>query len=214
MEIARHYGRQPGIVEMAEQIIQEQKIIKAYLHPDCLIVTPRVELQTAKWGLIPFWVRDVEKVESIRSMTANAKAETAFELPSFREAIKKRRCLIPSTGYFEYHHEGKEAIPYRIFLRDTEFFSLAGMYEEWLHPDTKETIRTFSVLTVPANELCAYIHNGGRNPGRMPAILPPEKEKIWLRQNLTKEEVNRLLIPYDSSRMDACALEKDYLKRA
>jgi putative SOS response-associated peptidase YedK len=88
MEIARRYGRQPGIVEMAEQIIREQKIIKAYQHPDCLIVTPGVELQTAKWGLIPFWVRDVEKVESIRSMTANAKAETAFELPSFREAIK------------------------------------------------------------------------------------------------------------------------------
>jgi putative SOS response-associated peptidase YedK len=198
---------------MAEQIIQEQKIIKAYQHPDCLIVTPGVELQTAKWGLIPFWVRDVEKVESIRSMTANAKAETAFELPSFREAIKKRRCLIPSTGYFEYHHEEKEAIPYHIFLRDTEIFSLAGMYEEWLHPDTKETIRTFSVLTVPANELCAYIHNGGRNLGRMPAILPPEKEKTWLRQDLTKEEINRLLIPYDSLRMDACALEKDYLKR-
>ncbi|MDR1340417.1 MAG: SOS response-associated peptidase [Prevotellaceae bacterium] len=214
MEIARHYGRQPGIVEMAEQIIQEQKIIKAYLHPACLIVTHSAELQTAKWGLIPFWVRDVEKVESIRNMTANAKAETAFELSSFREAIKKRRCLIPSTGYFEYHHEGKEAIPYRIFLRDTEIFSLAGMYEEWRHPETKETIRTFSVLTVPANELCALIHNGGRNPGRMPAILPPENEKTWLRQDLTKEEVSSLLIPYDSSRMDACALEKDYLKRA
>jgi putative SOS response-associated peptidase YedK len=213
MEIARRYGRQPGIVKMAEKIIQEQKIIKAYQHPDCLIVTHNVELQTAKWGLIPFWVREVEKVESIRNMTANAKAETAFELPSFREAIKKRRCLIPSTGYFEYHHEGKEAIPYRIFLQDTEIFSLAGMYEEWRHPDTKETIRTFSVLTVPANELCANIHNGGRNPGRMPAILPPEKEKTWLLQDLTKEEVNRLLIPYDSSRMDACALEKDYLKR-
>jgi hypothetical protein len=72
MEIARCYGRQPGIVEIAEQIIQEQKIIKAYLHPDCLIVTPRVELQTAKWGLIPFRVRDVEKVESIRRKCCHA----------------------------------------------------------------------------------------------------------------------------------------------
>jgi hypothetical protein len=73
------------------------------------------------------------------------------------------------------YRTSSNSLPY--FFRDTEIFSLAGMYEEWRHPDTKETIRTFSVLTVPANELCALIHNGGRNPGRMPAILPPEKEK-------------------------------------
>jgi hypothetical protein len=74
------------------------------------------------------------------------------------------------------------------------------MYKEWRHPETKETVRTFSILTVPANELCALIHNGGRNPGRMPAILPPEKEKTWLRQDLTKEEVNRLSVQVDTKR--------------
>ena len=86
----------------------------------------------------------------MRKMTANARVETAFTQPSFRDAIKKRRCLVPSTGFYEYHHEGKEATPFRLFLPDMDVFSLAGVFEEWLNPETKETIRTFSVLTVQA----------------------------------------------------------------
>ena len=214
LEIARRYGRRTDIVEMAQEIIEEQRVQKAYLNPDCLIVTRDEMLQTAKWGLIPFWVHSVEQAESIRNMTANAKAETVFALPSFREAIKKRRCLIPSTGFYEYHHAGKEAIPYRIVLRDMEVFSLAGVFEEWRHTETKEIVRTFSVLTVPANELCMFIHNGGRNPGRMPAIVPIADEEKWLAPNLKEADVNSLLNAYESSLMNACALEKDFLKRA
>jgi len=214
LDIAKRYGRRSDLVEMAREIIEEQKVQKAYLHPDCLIVTSDNQLQTAKWGLIPFWVRNVEQAESIRNMTANAQSETAAALPSFREAMKKRRCLIPSTGFYEYHHIEKEAIPYRIFLRDTEVFSLAGIYDEWRNPVTQKIERTFSVLTVPANELCQFIHNGGRHPGRMPAILPISNEEKWLTPDLTVDDVHSLLIAYDTSLMDACALEKDFLRRA
>jgi putative SOS response-associated peptidase YedK len=178
-----------------------------------LIVTHSDQLQSAKWGLIPFWVRDIEKAENLRKMTVNARSETAFTQPSFRDAIRKHRCLIPSTGYYEYHYEGKEAIPYRIFLHEPEIFSLAGIYDEWIHPKTKETIKTFSILTVPANELCGFIHNGGRNPGRMPAILPVEDEEKWLNPSLKEYELSALLQPYNSKLMEACAMEKDYLRR-
>ena len=214
LDIAKRYGRRSDIIEMAREIIEEQKVQKAFLNPDCLIVTKDELLQTAKWGLIPFWVRDTKQAESIRNMTANAKSETAHELPSFREAMKKRRCLIPSTEFYEYHHVGNEAIPYRIFLRDTEIFSLAGIYDEWRNPETKGIERTFSVLTVPANELCSFIHNGGRNPGRMPAIIPVSNEEKWLTPDLKEDERNSLLTAYDTSLMDACALDKDFLKRA
>ena len=226
LAIAKRYGRQSDIVEIAKEILEEQRqaeeieetgthfVQKAFLHPDCYVVTHDEQLQTAKWGLIPFWVREVEKAESIRKMTANAKAETAASLPSFREAIKRRRCLIPSTGFYEYHHEGKEAIPYRISLRDTDIFSLAGVYDEWRHPATKELIRTFAVLTVPANELCGFIHNGGRNPRRMPGILTAADEMTWLRPDLTDDDIRGLLRPYDSVSMDAVVLEKDFLRRA
>ena len=216
LEIAKRYGKRldMDVVELAKEILEEQKIQKAFLNPDCYIVTQDEQLQTAKWGLIPFWVRDVDKAESIRKMTANAKAETAAALPSFREAIKKRRCLVPSTAFFEYHHEGKETIPYKIFLRNIDIFSLAGIYGEWRHPETKETIRTFAVLTIPANELCGKIHNGGRNPGRMPAILSMTDENIWLNPKLPENEVMGLLQAYDSGAMDAVVLDKDFLRRA
>ena len=214
LDLANRYGKRSDIVEMAREIIEEQKVQKAFLRPDCMIVTDNEQLQTAQWGLIPFWVREVAQAESIRKMTANAQSETAFTLSSFREAIKKRRCLIPSTGFYEYHHEGKEAIPYQIHLRDTEIFSLAGIYDEWLHPDTKDTLKTFSVLTVPANELCMYIHNGGRHAGRMPAILTIEDEERWLNPDLKADEIKGLLKPYESSLMEAQALEKDFLRRA
>jgi len=213
-EIAKRYGRRTDIIEMAREIIEEKKVQKAFLHPDCLIITKQELLQTAKWGLIPFWVTDVERIESIRNMTINAKSETVFTLPSFRDSVRKRRCLLPSTGFYEYHHEEKNAIPYRIVLRDIEIFSLAGIYDEWQHPETKEAIRTFSVLTVPANELCMFIHNGGRNPGRMPVIIPKSDEEKWLSPDLKEGEIKTLLNPYESSLMDACALEKDFLKRA
>jgi len=214
LEIAKRYGRQTDIVEMVKGIIEEQKVQKAFLTSDCFIVTDGEKLVQAKWGLIPFWVRDVKQAESIRKMTANAKAETAFELPSFREAIKKRRCIVPSTGFYEYHHEGKEVIPYRIVLRDTELFSLAGVYDEWVHPKTKERIRTFAVLTVPANELCGEIHNGGMNPGRMPAILKGADEERWMDNTVKIEDVKKMLSPYETGLMDAKELDKDFLRRA
>ena len=244
-EIAKRYGRKSDIVEIAREILEEQEreamapeggtigtlgtmgtgVQKAFLNPDCLIVTRDEQLQMAKWGLIPFWVRDLEKVKSIRNMTANARCETVFTQPSFREAIRKRRCLVPSTSFYEYHHlspgpspkergERKEAVPYRIFLRDMEVFSLAGMYEEWIHTETKETVRTFSVVTVPANELCAFIHNGGRNQGRMPAVLQVADEERWLRPGLSENDIRGLLVPYDTHLMDAGEMEKDYLRRA
>ena len=212
--MAKRYGRRSDIVEMAREIIEEQKLQKAFLHPECFIVTRHEALMTAQWGLIPFWVREVEQAEKMRKMTANARAETAFSQASFRTAIRKQRCLIPSTGYYEYHHIGKEAIPYEIFLKDTEVFSLAGMYEEWRHPQTKDTVRTFSVLTVPANALCSEIHNGGRNPGRMPAILPLEDEEKWLDADLSEQDIKALLRPYETTWMDAREMEKDYLRRA
>jgi len=89
-----------------------------------------------------------------------------------------------------------------------------GVYEEWIHTETKEMVRTFSVVTVPANELCASIHNGGRNPGRMPAVLRVEDEERWLSPGLSEKDIRGLLVAYDPALMDAGEMEKDYLRRA
>ena len=88
--------------------------------------------------------------------------------------------VVPVTGYFEFHHSGKEVTPHYIFLKDEEVFGLRGLCDEWEHPDTGEIVQTFTVLTVPANELCRGIHNGGKNPFRMPLIIGKENENRWL----------------------------------
>jgi putative SOS response-associated peptidase YedK len=147
-------------------------------------------------------------------MTLNARSETVFNLPSFRVPIKTKRCLIPSTGYFEFHHNEKEVTPYYIFLKDKEIFSLAGIYEKWLHPSTKELLTTFSILTVPANELCAKIHNGGKTPFRMPLIIPERLEEKWLDTSLNEKDINSFFHPFSSDSMDAYAIAKDFLKRS
>ncbi|MDR2145338.1 MAG: SOS response-associated peptidase [Tannerella sp.] len=191
---------------------EKSKVLKAFLHDDSYIITQNQDVEIAKWGLIPFWVRDVKTSKSIRNRTANARTENVFSTTSFREAIKKRRCLIPSTGFYEYHHEENEAIPYRIFLPETEIFSLAGIYDEWQNPETGEYLRTFSVLTCKANRLCGRIHNGGKNPGRMPVILRPEDEEIYLNPDLTKDGISGLFVPFEDSRMEAYPLDMNYLR--
>jgi putative SOS response-associated peptidase YedK len=214
LALAKRYGRRSDVIEMAREVIEEQKLKKAFLHSDCVLVTGDDQLEIGKWGLIPFWIRETEKAEKIRNSTANAVSETVFNLSSFREVIRNRRCLIPSTGFYEYHHdEEKEAIPYRIYVKDEDIFSLAGVYDEWRNPETKKIVKTFSVLTVPANELCFFINNGGRNPGRMPVVLSVENEKKWLSSEINKNEIEGMMTSYPSELMKADVAEKGLLKR-
>lgn len=216
--LAARYGKKlMSVVEIAEQIMkeEEQYHINAFSNPECLIITSDEELQSLTWGLIPFWTKTESEAGKIRKMTYNARSETVFDKPSFRNAIKHRRCIIPSTGYFEYHHnQDKSTTPYYIFLKDTpeDVFSIAGIYEEWTNKETGETLTTFSMLTTEANEFTKKIHNGGKNPFRMPLILRKEDEENWLDPNLSKEEIQKLLKTYPANNMDAYQILKDFVK--
>jgi putative SOS response-associated peptidase YedK len=150
----------------------------------------------------------------IRKMTLNAKSETVFSLPSFRKPILSKRCLLPSTGYFEFHHAENEVIPYYIFLKNEKIFSIGAIFEIWQNPVTNENMQTFSVLTVPANELCAKIHNGGKNPFRMPLIIDREQEEHWLDMSLNNSNIKRFFEPYNASEMDAYSITKDFIKKS
>lgn len=211
IKLAARYGRKSDILEITQDIIGEQYHINAFNFPRCPIITTSDEVQVFNWGLIPFWVRTEEDAYEIRKMTLNAKAETIFEKPSFREAIKTKRCLIPSTGYFEWRHEKGKKIPFYIFLKDEEIFSMAGVYDEWVDRATGEHHSTFSLITTDANPLTAYIHNTKK---RMPAILSEEDEKKWLDPKLTQEEIKALLHPFAVERMDAYEIENNFVKKA
>lgn len=209
-QLAARYKRQLDVVEIADQIIQEQYHVSAFSNPEYPIITSAPELQVYRWGLIPFWTKTEEDAEEIRVKTYNARAESAFQKPSFRYSIRSQRCLVPSTGWFDWRHEKGKKIPYFIYVKEEEVFSMAGIYSEWKNPDTGKAIYTFSILTTQANELMSYIHNTNF---RMPVLLHKEEEEKWLYPQLKEEEIKDLLMPFDSNLMDAYVIRNDFLKK-
>ena len=162
-------------------------------------------LQAFTWGLIPFWVKTPEQAAQIRGKTLNARAETVLEKPSFRQAIRQRRCLVPAAGFYEWRAFQGKKYPYYIFLKDKTVFSFAGIWEEWVDPATGELLRTYSILTTEANPLLAKIHNTKK---RMPVILPEEQERAWLADGLSTAEIISLLQPFPAAQMEAYTISR------
>src|ERR1700727_438437 len=123
---------------------QDAPIIRQ--HPE----EPRRTFSPARWGLIPYWSKD----KAIGFKTINAASETAAEKPAFREAMKRRRCLIPASAFYEWKKLGPKAKqPYSIGLRDDMVFAFAGLWERWRDPADKSVVETFSILTTEPNSL-------------------------------------------------------------
>ncbi|MCC6727788.1 MAG: SOS response-associated peptidase [Chthonomonadales bacterium] len=150
-------------------------------------------LEPLRWGLVPFWAKE----PAIGNRLINARAETLAEKPAFRNALTRRRCLVPADGFYEWRQEGGKRQPMYVHMRDGELFAFAGLWEEWLSPDGSP-LRTCAVITVPPNALMAEIHN------RMPAILAPDDEASWLGgAGKRVEDLLSLLAPYDDRGMEA-----------
>jgi putative SOS response-associated peptidase YedK len=124
----------------------------------------------------------------------NTRAETILEKPSFKSSFKRRRCLVPADGFYEWKKE-KIKVPHRIMLRSGEPFALAGIWDTWMDAEGNE-LRTFSIITTSPNELIASIHN------RMPVILARDAEKKWL-QETDERTLLELLKPYPAEEMKA-----------
>ena len=214
-KLASRYNLKTDIIEIAEEILEEQRRyhVNAFAHPQCPVIGSGNQLKFENWGLIPFWTKTIEDAKRIENMTLNARSETLFEKPSFRTPIKKNRILIPSTGYFEYHHEDKETIPYFIYLKNEEIFSIGGISDTWINKETGEEIETFSLITTPANKFTGWIHNGGKNPQRMPFIIPQSFEEKWVNPETTKEELQAIMQTYPAENMNAYVIKKDFIKK-
>jgi len=147
------------------------------------------------WGLIPSWAKD----PAIGNRMINARAETAATKPSFRSAMKYRRCLIPTDGFYEWKAitGQKRKQPYFIRMKDESPFAFAGLWEHWQDPGGSE-IDSCCILTTEPNELMADIHN------RMPVILDPKNFAQWLDPEIQKADaVDSLLQAFPRSRMKA-----------
>lgn len=146
----------------------------AFTFPSWPILT-KEGVEEIKWGLIPNWFNG--EINDIRSKTLNARSETALEKPSFKDSIRHNHCLIPSTGFFEWQTVGKKKHAHFIRMKESEIFTMAGIFSEWTNPKTGIIEKTFSMLTTEANELMAEIHNTKK---RMPLILTKNQEDDWL----------------------------------
>ncbi len=162
-------------------------------------------IQLYNWGLIPHWMKTLDEALKFRGNTLNAVSETVFDKPSFKFSIMKKRCLVPSTGFYEWQDVKGKKYPYFIHLKNEEIFAMAGIYQNWTDNETGEIFNTFSILTTEANPLMATIHNLKK---RMPVIIPKEREKEWLNPDLTKEEITSFLAPYDETKMEAHTISK------
>lgn len=163
------------------------------------------KIQLFNWGLIPFWTKSKDEAEKIKTYTLNAMSETVFEKPSFRAAIKSKRCLIPSTGFFEWREFKKKKYPYYIHLKDEKIFSMGGIYEEWVDKETGEIKHTYSIITTAANPLIEKIHNVKK---RMPLIFIRENERTWLDEGLSKEQIIQLMRPLEEKHMEGKTISK------
>jgi putative SOS response-associated peptidase YedK len=152
----------------------------------------RRELAILRWGLIPSWADDIR----IGNRLINARAETLTTKPSFRSALKSRRCLVLADGFYEWEKSGKAKQPYFIQMADERPFVFAGLWERWTK--SSPAIESCTIITTTPNVVVADIHD------RMPVILAEDAAKTWLDRDVDNTELlTSLLVPYPADQMTA-----------
>lgn len=143
------------------------------------------------WGLIPEW----SKSKAVSIKLFNAQAEAINEKPTFKNALKQHRCIVPADSFYEWKRVSKKSkIPYRFLLNNNNTFSFAGLWEEF-EDDNDEVMHTFTIITTEPNEMVQPIHE------RMPVMLTPDTEKIWLDNASSEHDLLNVLLPFDANGM-------------
>jgi putative SOS response-associated peptidase YedK len=146
-------------------------------------------LEKLKWGLVPSWAKDPK----IGSSLINARADSLRDKPAFRNAFKKRRCLVLADGFFEWRHEGKKKKPIYFRMKDGSIFAFAGLWEVWKPAEGGDYLLSCTIVTTAPNALVSPIHD------RMPAVVAREAYGAWLEGS--EEAAEAVLGPYDAERM-------------
>jgi putative SOS response-associated peptidase YedK len=155
-------------------------------------------LDMMRWGLVPYWAKDLK----IGFSTINAKAEGIDRKPAFREAFRRRRCLVPIDSFYEWQKRDGDKQPYAVALADERLMALAGLWENWRSPDG-EWLRSFAIVTTAANRLLAPVHD------RMPVILDPPAWPSWLGETVAEApRLKALLVPYPAEKMTLWPVSK------
>ena len=144
------------------------------------------ELAVLRWGLIPHWAKE----ERIGYKMINARSDAVFSKPAYRAAIRRRRCLIPASGFFEWQRSVRGKQPYLIKVRDADLFAMAGLWERWTNPETGEVVESCTIMTTRPNSVVGALHD------RMPVIIEPDFYALWLDPAIQDpERISPLLQP-------------------
>ena len=154
------------------------------------------ELLLARWGLVPHWSRE----PGTKYSTINARAETVAEKPSYRDAFKRKRCLISANGFYEWRRDGDKKTPHHIHAPDNSLLAFAGLWDHW--EKQGEGFDSCSIIVTAASRAMQPIHE------RMPVILNPAQYSTWLNPaHYNRAQLESMLVPYAGS------LEIDQISR-
>jgi putative SOS response-associated peptidase YedK len=187
---------QAGYVNVFEEIPPSYNVAPTDIQPVVRISrdSGERELTLMRWGLVPWWAKDVK----IGFSTINARAESLTTSPAYREAFERRRCLVPADWFYEWMKiDAKTKQPYGIALKDGALFAFAGLWESWKDKATGERLLTYAIVTTDPNELMEPLHN------RMPVILRPQDYERWLAPADPAHLPVDLLRPYAADAMTA-----------
>jgi putative SOS response-associated peptidase YedK len=174
------------------------------------------DLELAHWELIVPWVKNSFEVMKGREKfnTLNATAERLLESKLFKQPALKRRCLVLSSGFYEWRHytpEGSKkdiAYPYYITVKEQPYFLMAGIYQPWVDVESGEMMNTFSIVTTKANHLMEQIHNKKK---RMPTILNEQQASLWISPNISEQQIMQLAsTQIDDHLLNAHTIKKDF----
>jgi putative SOS response-associated peptidase YedK len=158
---------------------------------EALVVVQREDrraITAYRWGLIPHWA----EAAKVGSRMFNARAETLTRSPAFRDAFRRKRCLVPVDGFYEWHREGTRRQPFAIARADGRPLALAGLWSGWRDPAADRVVRTFTIITTGPNDQMAGLHD------RMPVVVPEEAWSRWLDPTLDDPaELHGLFEPSD-----------------
>ena len=151
----------------------------------------RREFALVRWGLIPGWVKDPRSF----SLLFNARGESVVEKPAFRNAMKRRRCLFPADGFYEWKQEGKTRRPYFVRQKGGGPMAFAGLWESWMGPNGEE-METAAIITTSASPSIRHIHE------RMPVIVSPEAFDFWLDPNVDAQMASSVIAPAPDAQLE------------
>ena len=217
LEAQLNRAKRSGDKKVMEEILEELVPLtdlplhhaSGFNHPKLLIYTDRSPdfPEVSSWGLVPHWVKDRAQLSKLWNNTLNARGETIFEKPSFREAARNSRCIIYIDGFYEHHHFNGKTYPFFIQSKDHSPLALAGLWSEWYDSVTNIVLNTFSIVTTSGNSMMAKIHNNPKlKSPRMPVILPAQLQDQWLypiRDDMDKQQLNELLTAFPENELQA-----------